>query len=291
VSAFKLESFEVTVGRFRSFVTAGLGTSTTAPTVGAGAHPKIAGSGWQATWNSLLPLDTPALKQVLTGGTWTDAAGANEHKPITNVPWMVAFAFCAADGARLPTQAEWDFAAAGGADQRVYPWSMPPSSTAIGFAQAAYQCGFALPAESCPASVCSVGGASPCVAVTCAAGGGSCSAPPCTGCDMGADVAPVGSLAAGRGRYGHYDLAGNAAELVLDAISEKNGNANVLPTPCLDCASLMPASPFTGGPKSTSVFALGGDWSGAPAAVRTDAYTTMRFGMSSPYVAFRCARD
>jgi formylglycine-generating enzyme required for sulfatase activity len=37
------------------------------------------------------------------------------------VTWFEAFAFCAWDGGRLPTDAEWNLAAAGAA-QRLYPW-------------------------------------------------------------------------------------------------------------------------------------------------------------------------
>ena len=55
--------------------------------------------------------------------TWTATAGANEELPITCLDWYTLFAFCAWDGGRLPTDAEWLYAAQGGEEQRWYAWA------------------------------------------------------------------------------------------------------------------------------------------------------------------------
>jgi formylglycine-generating enzyme required for sulfatase activity len=70
--------------------------------------------------------------------TWTDTAGSNESKPVNCLDWYTAFAFCAWDGGWLPTEAEWNYAAAGGSEQRYYPWSSPPTSTTIDASYAVY---------------------------------------------------------------------------------------------------------------------------------------------------------
>lgn len=143
VSSFRLDKFEVTVGRFRPFVEQEGGTKAKPPAAGAGAHPIASGTGWQAAWNSSLPDNSSAHKQKLkcySDATWTDTPGQNERHPITCVDWYTAFAFCIWDGGRLPTESEWNYVAASGPAQRLYPWG----STTIGDSVVVWQ--FAGPA-------------------------------------------------------------------------------------------------------------------------------------------------
>jgi formylglycine-generating enzyme required for sulfatase activity len=132
ISTFRLDRYEVTVARFRQFVMAGQGTQQNPPATGAGAHPNIANSGWNAAWNANLRVDTAALLAALKcDSIWTDSPGANDNLPVVCISWFDALAFCVWDGGYLPTEAEWHHAASGGSEQRAYPWSNPPGDTAI----------------------------------------------------------------------------------------------------------------------------------------------------------------
>lgn len=140
VEGFGLDVYEVTVRRFRKFVEAYDGTP---PAIGAGAHPLIADSGWKYQWNAELPKSSGGMVVRLnwcaaTTQTWTDAPAGNEESPINCVSWYEAFAFCIWDGGRLPTEAEWEYAAAGGDANRLYPWGTDSPSSDTARANTAY---------------------------------------------------------------------------------------------------------------------------------------------------------
>jgi formylglycine-generating enzyme required for sulfatase activity len=177
ISDFRLDKYEVTVGRFRAFYNLGLGTQASPPPSGVGANPNIPNSGWDSTWNSNLTVNSSAFKTAFTNCStpWTDSASTNENRPMVCLNWYEAFVFCAWDQGRLPTEAEWNYAAAGASDQRAYPWSSPPASVALDDSFAIF------------------------------AGGGASA------------TQNVGSRSPrGDGRWGQSDLAGNVNEWVLD---------------------------------------------------------------------------
>lgn len=102
----------------------------------------------------------------------------------------------------MPTEAEWNYASAGGNEQRAYPWSSPPTFLGIDCSYANYNPGT------------------------------YCVNPPTGAVNRVGSESPKGD-----GKWGQSDLAGNVFEWTLDWYASPYPQ-----NPCPDCANLTPAT-------------------------------------------------
>ncbi|HEZ4248762.1 TPA: formylglycine-generating enzyme family protein, partial [Neisseria meningitidis] len=99
VKPFKLDKYPVTNAEFAEFVN---------------SHPQ-----WQKGRIGSKQAEPAYLKHWMKNGSRSYAPKAGELKqPVTNVSWFAANAYCAAQGKRLPTIDEWEFAGLASATQK-----------------------------------------------------------------------------------------------------------------------------------------------------------------------------
>lgn|GEM_PF-1113248 len=115
VGTFVLDAYEASVARFRRFwaVQPSLVRVVTYPD---GTQLRVDTAPREPDPTSLHP-----------SYNWTPDPGSRENHPINRLTWATAFLFCAWDGGRLPTEAEWEYAATGRelhslASGRDFPW-------------------------------------------------------------------------------------------------------------------------------------------------------------------------
>jgi len=198
VSPFRLDKYLVTVARYRQFEAAWRAGAGWTPPAGSGKHAHLNGGrglveqgaeggltyepGWLGSYDAYLGVCANGSCSVTTS-TWTITPGSAQNRPINMVNWFDAYAFCIWDGGFLPSQAEWEFAAAGGDEQRRAPWVFIDGGAGLTYAIA------------------------------------DCDYPPGTnGCTNSSpdNIAPVGTPTAGAGRWGQLDLAGEVVQWNLD---------------------------------------------------------------------------
>ena len=169
LSAYCIDRTEVTVAAYSRCVSSG--ACRPAPTT--------------VQWSGLSDADRTLWSEACTAGR----SGMDNH-PINCVDWSMATEFCQSQGARLPTEAEWEYAARGG-DGRRYPWGNDTPSPSLLNA-----CG----------SECAAWGRARGRTFRTMFGGD----------DGWATTAPVGSYPGGASPFGLMDMAGNVWEWVSD---------------------------------------------------------------------------